>query len=229
MIRVLARIQRRAGLPLYYTEGFSPRPMMSFGPALALGMQSVAEYVDFSLTAEIPPDEIAARMERATEPGLELVGVRRLDPNEPALTKRIDAVDFLAVLPETSGLVDALDRFHALTSLPVTVRRKDKERTVDAKSIVLAAELDVAGRYGDILDVGETRAVLKMRVTETSGRASLKPSELVSAIAGVELPPQAFLRTACLSVGATGKLVDALEAPAPARPVNEPELASFRV
>ena len=47
MVRVLPRVFRRAGLPLYYSEGFSPRPVLVFGPALALGMQSTAEYIDF--------------------------------------------------------------------------------------------------------------------------------------------------------------------------------------
>ena len=51
---------------------------------------------------------------------------------------------------------------------------------------------------------------LFLRVRETSGVASLRPSELITAILGTALPPHAFLRTAC---GARGgrRLVDPLE------------------
>ncbi|MCG0278925.1 MAG: TIGR03936 family radical SAM-associated protein, partial [Thermanaeromonas sp.] len=49
VMRVLQRAARRAGLPLALTEGFNPHPRMSFGPALAVGAESEAEYVDLEL------------------------------------------------------------------------------------------------------------------------------------------------------------------------------------
>ncbi len=57
-IKVIARVLRRGRLPLFYTEGFSPRPLLSFGPALGLGLQSVAEYADVALTIEIEGAEL---------------------------------------------------------------------------------------------------------------------------------------------------------------------------
>ena len=36
------RILRRAGLDPYYSQGFHPHPVMSFGPALGLGIPSLA-------------------------------------------------------------------------------------------------------------------------------------------------------------------------------------------
>ncbi len=47
--RVLERSLRRAGLPLRYSEGFSPRPRLSFGLALSTGYESIAEYLDIDL------------------------------------------------------------------------------------------------------------------------------------------------------------------------------------
>jgi radical SAM-linked protein len=210
-INVIARVLRRARLPLYYTEGFSPRPLVSFGPALGLGLQSVAEYADVALTLEIEGAELRERFEAASEPGLTLFGARRLKDGEPSLAKRIDAVDYLVALPEGDFEYRArLEAFRSAPSFGVEVTRKGKLRTVDAKSVVLEAELKSAGEHGELLSILPRGLALFVRVRETSGVASLRPSELVTAILETALPPHAFLRTAC---GARGerRLVDPLE------------------
>src|SRR5690606_18676083 len=48
-IRELPRVIRRAGVRTAYTEGFHPKPDMSFGPALAVGLASLDEYLDIKL------------------------------------------------------------------------------------------------------------------------------------------------------------------------------------
>src|SRR5215210_3122241 len=47
--RCWERALRRAELPVAYTEGFSPRPKVSFGLALSTGHESLAEYLDVDL------------------------------------------------------------------------------------------------------------------------------------------------------------------------------------
>ncbi|HXV61378.1 MAG TPA: TIGR03960 family B12-binding radical SAM protein [Vicinamibacteria bacterium] len=212
MIRVLGRVLRRASLSLYHTEGFSPRPLMTFGPALALGMQSEAEYVDFALVDARDAELVAAEIRSASEPGLELLGLRRLAPDEPALTKRIQALDYVVVLPDSSDYEARLARFDSSESVPVSVRRKGKERTVDAKTVVLEARLTPAGGNAALLDVEEEAMVLALRVSETSGQASLRPIELVKAILDVELPPQCFSRTGCWTREPSGSWLDPLDA-----------------
>ena len=46
MIRVFERAMRRADIPLAYSQGYHPHPMLSFSPALAVGVTSDAEYMD---------------------------------------------------------------------------------------------------------------------------------------------------------------------------------------
>ena len=52
--RMWERAFRRARLPVGYTNGFSPRPRVSFGLALPTGHESVAEYLDVELTDSCP-------------------------------------------------------------------------------------------------------------------------------------------------------------------------------
>jgi radical SAM-linked protein len=207
LIRVIARVLRRARLPLHYTQGFSPRPLLSFGPALGLGIQSVAEYADLALTVDVEAMELMRRFAEAAEPGLELFAARKLEPGESALAKRIDAIDYVVALPEGDHRV-RVERFRSLPSLGVEVTRKGKLRAVDAKSVAFEAEVGPAGDWASSLSIEPADPVLHLRMREASGVASLRPSELVEAILGIALPPSAFLRTACGQGG-----VDPLELP----------------
>lgn len=49
MVRMWNRVARRSDLPVSYTGGYVSRPKISFGPALPLGLESLAEYVDIQL------------------------------------------------------------------------------------------------------------------------------------------------------------------------------------
>jgi radical SAM-linked protein len=197
-IKVIARVLRRARLPLFYTEGFSPRPLVSFGPALGLGIQSVAEYADVALTLEIEGSELVKRFAAASEPGLILFGARRLKDGEPPLARRIDSVEYIVALPRGDVPYAArLEAFLARPAVEVEVTRKGKRRTVDAKSVVLDVNLVRAGAHAALLSVLEGDTVLRMRLREVSGVASLRPSELAESILGTAFPPSAFLRIAC--------------------------------
>lgn len=48
--RLFSRAARRAGIEIELTQGFSPHPRMSLGPALAVGVVGLAEPVDFWLS-----------------------------------------------------------------------------------------------------------------------------------------------------------------------------------
>ncbi len=220
MVRVLPRIFRRAGLSLFYTQGFSPRPLLSFGPALALGTQSVAEYLDFALTEDREEADLLNLLCGAAEEGLEFTALRKLSPSEPALTKRIDVVSYLVRLPDGEARYSELfQTFGDAASFPVEVTRKGKRRTVDAKSVVSAIGWTEAGPISELWDGAADERVLQIRMLQASVGPSLKPSELVQALFGVKLGPSSFVRSGCGTLAGTGEiqepLPEALE-PAPA-------------
>lgn len=49
LARILERAVRRAGLPVAYSQGYSPRARLHFGLALSTGYESLAEYLDIDL------------------------------------------------------------------------------------------------------------------------------------------------------------------------------------
>lgn len=64
--RIWERALRRAALPVAASEGFTPRPKISFGLALPTGAESIAEYVDIELRNDAPPVDLDALPERLT-------------------------------------------------------------------------------------------------------------------------------------------------------------------
>ena len=62
LVRTMSKIITRAKLPLWYTEGFNPKPKMIFAAPLSIGTESVCEFLDIRLVDDIPTDEVKARL-----------------------------------------------------------------------------------------------------------------------------------------------------------------------
>ena len=62
LVRTMSKIITRAKLPLWYTEGFNPKPKMIFAAPLSIGTESVCEFMDLRLIDDISPEEAKARL-----------------------------------------------------------------------------------------------------------------------------------------------------------------------
>ncbi|NVB85206.1 MAG: DUF2344 domain-containing protein, partial [Kofleriaceae bacterium] len=169
LVRLLARSFRRADLSLAVTRGFSPKPRISFGPALGLGVPSLGELLDVDLehaprglrTWEVPEgatdverveltaDEVRERLASVCPPGIEVqeCAIVRLaghplakDP-DLGLGKLIGAVDVL-IRPASDGIAhDAarVERLVAALMAKDTAPVSRGEKTIDVRGLVLDA------------------------------------------------------------------------------------------
>lgn len=64
LVRTMNKIIVRAGLPLWYTEGFNPKPKMVFAAPLSIGTESMTEYMDLRLTERMDEGEALLRLNR---------------------------------------------------------------------------------------------------------------------------------------------------------------------
>lgn len=68
LVRTMHKIIVRAKLPLWYTEGFNPKPKMVFAAPLSIGTESVTEFVDIRLSERMSESEALMRLnENMTE------------------------------------------------------------------------------------------------------------------------------------------------------------------
>ena len=62
LVRTMHKVIVRAKLPLWYTEGFNPKPKMIFAAPLSIGTESECEFMDLRMNEYIDPAEAMARL-----------------------------------------------------------------------------------------------------------------------------------------------------------------------
>ena len=81
---VLDRALRRAAMPLAFSQGFHPMPLLSFGRALPVGVESQAEWFALTLHQVLQPEEVAARLTPLLPPGMTMIsGWVKAHPSTP--------------------------------------------------------------------------------------------------------------------------------------------------
>lgn len=73
--RAFSHAFSRAGINLWYTEGFNPHPYMSFSLPLSLGVESLCENVDIRIVDDISTEEIKNRLNATLPIGIKVVDI----------------------------------------------------------------------------------------------------------------------------------------------------------
>jgi radical SAM-linked protein len=146
--RIWERALRRTNLPVAYSEGFTPRPKLSFGLALSTGHESNGEYLDVDLdpeqAADLDLEGLAPHLTAQLPVGMTATGVVVVDRRMPSLQQAVTSctwqVDVLGVDEPTARA--AVDGALAAEELIVTRERKGKEVTDDLRPLVLSLAVD---------------------------------------------------------------------------------------
>ncbi|MDR1320355.1 MAG: TIGR03936 family radical SAM-associated protein [Gracilibacteraceae bacterium] len=110
LTRFFTRALRRAGIDVARSQGFNPRPRISFGPPLAVGAEGLAEYADVEINGEPRPAELEAAMRalRSEMPrNIPILDYKTLPPGAPALTAVIDLACYLVWAPLRAPVAEA--------------------------------------------------------------------------------------------------------------------------
>ncbi len=133
--RAFERAFRIEALPLTFTQGFSPRPKVSFGLALSTGYESDEEYLDVSFSETLDLDKLPARLCAALPTGLAVTGVAELDERAPALQEIVTVVTWTVAVGRKDEVALTAADFRAgvdalLERDEVTITRSRKGRFV---------------------------------------------------------------------------------------------------
>lgn len=100
LLRTFNRALRRAQLPVAFTQGFTSRPKVSFGPPLSVGIAGLREYLEVELKASVPPRLVSVQVGCQLPAGLLVGSVAALPPFAPALSKILDCAWYRVHLEE---------------------------------------------------------------------------------------------------------------------------------
>ena len=175
--RMWERALRRARLPVAYTEGFSPRPKLSFGLALPTGCESRAEYLDVALREPVAPGEVTSTFSSLLPEGVDVVAAQVLPEGAGSLQEEVTSCRWEIDVPQVDpdSLSEIIARLLGAEVLSVTRERKGRPVTDDLRPSVLA--LSSAGPCG-----GGTGLIAELG-TRPRG---VRPAELAQ-VMGIEL------------------------------------------
>ena len=212
LIRELPRVVRRAGTKTAYSKGFHPKPEMSFGPALSLGVASLDEYLDVALIDAPEPAELLERLNRAASGGIEFKRVLPLSSNDRVITTIVSGARYVIALAESAlaelGGLPELERRIAdfLAKTECTVRRDldGLGKFVNVRQFVERLQIGDDSSRELLERAGLIGRMVPVEVTiEIGQRGSAKISEVVEALLGSKDFPHRGVRSALLAGAGT--------------------------
>jgi radical SAM-linked protein len=178
--RIWERALRRAELPLAYTEGFSPRPKLSFGLALSTGYESLGEYLDVALRQDdVELEQLPTLLDPVLPVGVEVQVAVRLPAGAESLQQAVTSCTWHVELRGSSAADARRAVAQVLDAEELVVRRERKGREVseDIRPGILAVRvLDPSEVHAD-----SGRGTWLEAELATQPR-SLRPAELVGAL-----------------------------------------------
>jgi radical SAM-linked protein len=222
LVRHLPRIFRRAGVELNYSLGFHPKPDLSFGPALGLGIPSLGELLDVKLSDRVDAPELVRRLQAVTLDGIRWTGGVNLGTNDRALGRVIARAEFWAALPAGADVHAGLDRWRSGDAIKVkrqgegagVGRMIDVRRalqSLEAPPLSVAELALVRDQLGWAPEANRPSVVRFQLAVSTEGSA--KPIEVLEGLWGAEVAREAAIARAHLWGDALpdGTLIDALD------------------
>ena len=180
LARVWERAIRRVGLPVAYSQGFSPRPKVHFGLALSTGHESLAEYLDIDVDAahaaapvETELADLIGPLSAALPVGIDVTAIGVIPPSLDSLQQAVTScsweIEVRGAAPD--AVAAAIDRVLAEPELLLTRERKGKAVTDDVRPYLL-----------DLSVVGPTDAGTQIRAHLATQPRGLRIGELIAVL-----------------------------------------------
>lgn len=149
LVDFLIRVINRAKLPLIYTRGFHPKPIVSFSEPLSAGIESYAEYLDLKLSGDITPDTVKQKLNAVEHEGLRFLDVASLPYHSKPVSNAIKAVYYEMPLFNISScnmsiISSAIDLL--MKSDSFIIKKNDKPIEINVRPYIEFLEIDPEGK-----------------------------------------------------------------------------------
>ena len=170
LVRTMHKIIVRAKLPLWYTEGFNPKPKMVFAAPLSIGTESYCEFMDLRLTERVPEEEVKARFNMNMANDLQVI--EAYYPDAPLTDlKWLSYIVSINTLGADGAMVDSCRALLDSEKIEIQKKSKKGEITADIKPMIKEYALDLED------------GIIKLSMTlSSSADAYLNPELVIKAL-----------------------------------------------
>ncbi len=185
ILQIVFRVLRRAEIRTNFSKGFNPSPKVSFGPAMPVGTQSLAEYFVMDLPAPLDNlEEAKSKLNKQMPPGLEVLDIALSNGSIP---QKIISSYHITLHPALQAREFALFKQFLATDRFIVKRiRKRKIKEINIRPLVAGIEIN-------------DNSTLSLELISKASEAGVKPLEAVAAI--LEKDQQEFLASVVLKTG----------------------------
>jgi radical SAM-linked protein len=139
IIRLWVRALRRAGIPLEYTEGFSPHPRISLAVPLSVGVTAENELMDVAITKVVSPHWFMDTVNRQLPAGLKVLEAAPIGLNVPSLQSQVRFAQYQVELKtdrSEEAVKAEIDHLLAAETLPWHHERDTGRRNYDLRTLI---------------------------------------------------------------------------------------------
>ncbi len=141
-MRYFQKALRRAGIPLRYTEGYHPHPILSFALPLGIGLTSEGEYLDMEVLDTPSSAEALRAINAQMVEGVTVTEYLLLPETVRKAMASVAAADYIVTFRQCddripSALLQGIPAYYEeREEIPVTKTGKKSERVIDLKPLL---------------------------------------------------------------------------------------------
>jgi len=155
LMRLWERVMHRSGIPLAYSEGFSPHPKISLAAPLPIGVTSEAELMDIILQKSIASLFLLRTTRQQLPRGIDILEVQPIPLRFPSLQSQLRYAEYYVVVQASQSLEEMQASVSSLLGaehLPWQHMRDTGPRHYDLRALI--EHLWVIGRQGPFFSLG---------------------------------------------------------------------------
>jgi radical SAM family uncharacterized protein/radical SAM-linked protein len=181
LVRNVMRALVKSRLPLWYTEGFNPKPKLTFASSLSVGCSGERELFDVKVTEEISDEEVCERLREAMPDGIKII--EAYTPERKFSEVRYAENEIVFHLDEPIEDAEALCRAaETLFDNPVVVMKRSKSGE---------KETDISPMVKSVSAKADDRSITVTAVTAADSAGYLNPMYVAQSVSAIEGFPHA--------------------------------------
>ncbi len=174
LIKTMERAFRRMQFKMKFSQGFNPKPKISYAAPLPVGVESECDYLDVELEEKVDIDELLAKQENFLPSGIKFLEAKYHGKSQSLMSLVSDSAYIIRICTSenltTEIMKEKIDHF--VNQDDITFEKLNKRnnlKVIDIKPWI---------GYFDVLSVHEDQIILKTLV-RTGSNGNLKPEKLI--------------------------------------------------